>query len=168
MWPTQIRCGIRGQRRVEAAAGMADQNVAGLQHRDDRVAAVGQRRLLVDPGAVPRQVDGDPVMAKPFQLGDRAFPAPRGVKTAVHEDESHALLLTADGPAVEREAEHLRCQHVELTAHRRVDQFTRGVPDRIRRVDRYPERGRPGAQRMPDAPATGRACRPRPASRRRS
>ena len=92
MWLTLFGSGVRGEGGVESAAGMADEDVAGLQRGDDRIPAVGERRLLVDQGAVARQVDGDAVMAEPLQLGDRVVPAPRGVKTAVHEDESHLAL----------------------------------------------------------------------------
>ena len=56
---------------------------------DDRVAAIGQRRLLIDERAVAGQVDGDAVVTQLFEFGDGAVPAPRGVKTAVYEQESH-------------------------------------------------------------------------------
>ena len=76
MWLTRSGRGVGGQRGVEPAAGVADEHVAGLQlSRDDRVAAIGQRRLLVDARAVPGQVDGDAVVAEPLQFGDRRAPS---------------------------------------------------------------------------------------------
>ena len=92
MWLTRSGAGVGGQCRVEAAAGVPDEHVSRRrrpQRGDDRIAAVGQRRLLVDAGAVPGQVDRNPVVPELRQLGDRLIPAPRGVKTAVHEHESH-------------------------------------------------------------------------------
>ncbi len=35
------------------------------------------------------EVDGDSVVAHRLKFGDGALPTPRGVKTAVYEDESH-------------------------------------------------------------------------------
>ena len=85
----EVGRGVGGQGGVEPAAGVTDEEIAGLQRRDDRVAAVGQRGLLVDACAMTRKVHGDALVSQPFQLVDRPFPAPRGVKTAVHEDKTH-------------------------------------------------------------------------------
>ena len=46
--------GVGGERGVEPAAGVADEDVARRQRRDDRVTPVGECRLLVDAGAVAR------------------------------------------------------------------------------------------------------------------
>src|SRR5690349_1457263 len=45
---------------------------------------------------MPGKIYGDGFMTQPLQLFDRALPAPRGVKTAVDEDESHRLDLRSD------------------------------------------------------------------------
>jgi hypothetical protein len=68
---------------------VTDENIAGLQRRDDRVAAVGKRRFLFDSFAMTRKVYRDAFMAQPFERGDRPLPAPCGVKTTVHEDKTH-------------------------------------------------------------------------------
>ena len=85
----EIGSGVGGQGGVEPAARVTDENIAGLQRRDDRIAAVGQRRFLVDACAMTRKVYGDALVSQLFQLVDRPFPAPRGVKTSVHEDKTH-------------------------------------------------------------------------------
>ncbi len=54
MWLTLLGNGVGGEGGVEPAAGVADEDVAGSNRSDDRVPAVGERRLLVDQGAVPR------------------------------------------------------------------------------------------------------------------
>jgi hypothetical protein len=46
--------GVRGERGVEPSTGMADEDVTGLQGRDDRIATVRERGLFIDPSAVSR------------------------------------------------------------------------------------------------------------------
>ncbi len=68
---------------------MADEYVPGAQFGHYRVATVGQRRFFVHACAVTGKVDGYTLVAERFQLRDGPLPAPRGVKTAVHENKTH-------------------------------------------------------------------------------
>jgi hypothetical protein len=85
--------GVGGHRDVEASARVADQDVAGLEDRQDGLPAAGDgRRLdLVAARAVARQVDSRGVMAEPAQLVDGAGPAPGPVEPAVDEYEAQLL-----------------------------------------------------------------------------
>jgi hypothetical protein len=87
----EIRGGVGCHRDIDAAARVANQDIAGLQHGDDSVATVLNGRLFVDALTVSRQVDGYRLVAEAFEFGNGPTPAPRAVESAVDENESHAF-----------------------------------------------------------------------------
>jgi hypothetical protein len=99
--PDLVGRGVGRERDVVAAAGVADEDVAGLQDRRDRVAAVGERGALVTALAVAGQVDRDGLVAESLEFPDHPLPAPGAVEPAVDEHEPHDRKLpSASRPAV--------------------------------------------------------------------
>ena len=56
--PYSVDGRVGGHGRDEAAHGVADNDVAGLDHLDDCVAVLGEGWVLADPRTVSGQVDG--------------------------------------------------------------------------------------------------------------
>jgi hypothetical protein len=80
---------VGGERDVVAAARVPDEDIARLKDAGDRVAAVGERRPLVAPVPVARQVNGDGLLPQVQQFRNDAFPAPRAVEAAVNQHKPH-------------------------------------------------------------------------------
>ena len=92
-----IRYGVGGQRDVVAPAGVAYQNVAGLDDINQRLPPRRERHLVMHPVAVPRKVYGNRRVAQCLDLGNDALPAPSAVKTAVDQHEPHSSPLLLSG-----------------------------------------------------------------------
>ena len=86
----EIRCRVGRAGDLQTAAGVPDEHVAGLEHRENRVEAPGHGGCFVNARAVARYVDGDRFVTERFELGDRPAPAPRAMETAVNQNEAHA------------------------------------------------------------------------------
>jgi hypothetical protein len=85
----QVCRSVHGDGHVVAAAGVPHHDVSGTQHGPDGVPAIGHGPLLISALTMPRQIDGDRLVAEPLQFRDRPAPAPCSVKAAVDQYEPH-------------------------------------------------------------------------------